>query len=183
MDFKKVIDIIVKNFEAQAIEYAFIGGFALGAIGIARNTLDLDLLVPKKDLPVIDQIFQAHTYRLTYRSENVSQYVSDIKPFGSIDLLHAFRPRTFAMLQRVQRISIFEGQYIIPVVSPEDLIGLKLQALTNDPSRQTPDYADIELLLKRFQADVDWQLIAEYFELFGLQTQLRLLEEKYGKTE
>ena len=182
MDFKKVIALILKNFQAQQIEYAFIGGFALGALGIVRNTLDLDILARPADLPKIDAILSAQTYRLDYRSENVSQYVSAVKPFGNIDLLHAFRQRALAMLQRARRIAIFDGQCEIPVVRPEDLIGLKLQAAQNDPKRQPGDEADIELLLERFRKSLDWQLIEDYFRLFGRQAQFNELQVKYGKT-
>lgn len=182
MDFKKVIGIILKDFAEQQIEYAFIGGFALGALGIVRSTQDLDLLAPSKDLPKVDAILGAHSYQLNYRSENVSQYVSAGKPFGSIDLLHAFRPRALAMLQRARQIPIFEGQFEIPVVCPEDLIGLKLQAEMNDPKRKPGDEADIELLLERFQHNLDWQLLEDYFDLFGFQTHFNQLKTKYGKT-
>jgi hypothetical protein len=181
MDFKKVIEIILKNFQAQAIDYAFIGGFALGALGIVRSTVDIDLLVQQKDLPKIDAILFAHGYRLGYRSENVSQYLSEVKPFGSIDLLHAFRQRALAMLRRARKIPVFEGQYEIPVVIPEDLIGLKLQAEMNDPKRKTLDDADIELLMERFHTSLDWQLVEEYFELFGVQEYFNRLKAKYGK--
>jgi len=182
MDFKKVIEIIVKNFEAQGIDYAFIGGFALGALGVVRSTVDVDLLVHKTDLPKIDDIFFAHGYRLSYRSENVSQYVSDVKLFGSIDLLHAFRQRALAMLQRARKMPIFAGQYEIPVIIPEDLIGLKLQAAMNNPERKMLDDADIELLLAHFHNSLDWEIVEEYFTLFGVQEHFHVLKAKYGKT-
>ncbi|MDY0092931.1 MAG: hypothetical protein RBT80_09560 [Candidatus Vecturithrix sp.] len=77
MDFKRVIELIVTNFDQCKIEYAFIGGFALGALGCLRSTMDMN-------------------------------------PLGSIDLLHAFRPRALAMLTRARRIPVFQGRYGIP---------------------------------------------------------------------
>ena len=180
MDFKKVLAIILKNFAEQQIDYAFIGGFAIGALGMMRNTTDLDLLVNKHDLGKIDQILANHLYRLRYRSENVSQYVSDLEPFGSIDLLHAFRSHTLAMLKRTRKIPIFQGQYEIPVLIPEDLIGLKLQAMINNPERQTMEQADIEGLMRMFYATLDWQIVAAYFDLFNLSKQFEELKTKYG---
>ena len=35
---------------------------------------------------------------------------------------------------------------------PEDIIGLKLQALVNDPKREAKDYADIDALLSAKRA-------------------------------
>ena len=72
MDFRHVIEILVKNFAQHDIEYAFIGGFALGALGIMRSTMDIDLLVNKKDLTILDTILTAHLYRLQYRCERLS---------------------------------------------------------------------------------------------------------------
>lgn len=183
MDFRKVIQFIATSFDRRKIEYAFIGGFALGILGSMRSTMDLDLLVKKQDLPTIDEIFSAHLYRLLYRSENVSQYVAELNPLGSIDLLHAFRPRALAMLTRAQRIPVFQGCYEIPVLIAEDLIGLKVQALFNNPERKTIEQADIEILFERFHGTMDWQLVREYFELFGLQEYFETLRGKYGTPE
>lgn len=183
MDFKTVLGILLKQLEEQQIDYAFIGGFAMGAFGILRSTMDLDLLVHKDDLPRLDSILTAQLYRRQYHSENVSQYVSDLQPLGNIDLLHAFREHTLAMLQRAKIIPVFHGQYDIRVVIPEDLIGLKLQALNNDPARQTIDGADIELLLQHFRHALDWQLLEDYFTLFQRQEEFKELKSRYGNSE
>lgn len=61
----------------------------------------------------------------------------------------------------------------------EDIIGLKLQALVNDPSRKDTDLADIRALLvaKRAREEVvDWRLLEDYFQLFDMNhllTELR----------
>ncbi len=183
MNFKKIIEILLKDFEEHEIEYAFIGGFAMGALGIMRSTIDIDLLVNKNDLPTIDKILTSHLYQRKYQSENVSQYVADIKPLGNIDLLHAFRHRSVSMLKRAWKIPIFSGQYEIPVLIPEDIIGLKVQALINDPDRKTLEWADIELLLEKFYETLDWRLLEEYFELFHLTEQFEALKTKYGKAQ
>lgn len=183
MDFKRVIELIATNFDQCKIEYAFIGGFALGALGSLRSTMDLDLLVKKEDLPTIDAIFSGHLYRLLYRSENVSQYTAEVKPLGSIDLLHAFRPRALAMLTRAQRIPVFQGRYAIPVLIAEDLIGLKIQAMVNNPERKIREQADIEVLFEQFHATMDWQLVREYFDLFDLYEYFKFFKEKYGASQ
>ncbi len=183
MDFTTVMSLLGKQFAREQVDYAVIGGFALGLLGIMRTTMDLDLLVNRQDLPRIDQILTTHSYRLRYRSENVSQYVSDVKPFGSLDLLHAFRAHTRAMLRRARKIALFEGTFQVPVVLPEDLIGLKLQALHNNPRREVQDYADIELLLEHCGPRLDWDLVREYFDLFHLQEHFNRFVTNYGATE
>ncbi len=48
------------------------------------------------------------------------------------------------MLKHAELKTIFEGEQSIPVILPEDLIGLKIQALNDDPSRTSLDMVDIE---------------------------------------
>ena len=50
MDFQKILPLIVKNFDKAGIRYALIGGVAMGALGIARTTIDLDIMVDLRDL-------------------------------------------------------------------------------------------------------------------------------------
>ena len=49
---------------------------------------------------------------------------------------------------------------------PEDIVGLKVQALANDPGRERQDLADIDRLAEHFAAEMDWKRIREYFALF-----------------
>ena len=129
-----------------------------------------------------DDIFFAHGYRLSYRYDYVSQYVSDVKPFVNINLFHALRQLAISMLQRARKMPVFAGQYEIPVIIPEDLTGLKLQAAMNNPERKMLDDADIELLLAHFHNSLDWEIVEEYFTLFGVQEHFHVLKAKYGKT-
>ena len=91
MDFKQVLFLIVEEFEKERVQYAVIGGFAMGALGIIRATADLDFLVHVEDQFKIDKIMKHYGYRCRYQSENVSQYISDLALFGEIDFLHALR--------------------------------------------------------------------------------------------
>ena len=51
-------------------------------------------------------------------------------------------------------------------VDVEGLIGLKLQALVNDPARRRQDEADIVALLSLHLSSLDRALLDEYFALF-----------------
>ena len=105
-------------------------------------------------------------YRLRYRSENVSQFVSDLAPMGQVDFLHAFRKISMAMLERAPEMNAFDGSLRLRALRPDDIVGLKVQALANDPGRERRDLADIELLAERFAAEMDWERVREYFALF-----------------
>jgi predicted nucleotidyltransferase len=61
----------------------------------------------------------------------------------------------------------------IRVVDAADLIGLKVQASSNDPARRLRDLADIERLLET--AAVDLERAREYFRLFDREKELDAL--------
>ncbi len=168
MDFKKVLAFLARDFEVNGVSYALIGGIALGALGIIRATVDLDFLVKKDDLKKVREIMESHGYKTVYESENVSQYLSELKPFGSVDFLHAFRPVSLSMLGRAGRIKVFDGEIEIPVLQPEDIVGLKVQALANNSERREWELADIKRVFEKYGQELDWDRLRYYFELFDL---------------
>lgn len=183
MDFKATLAALIEVFERENIRYAVIGGFALGMLGVPRATVDLDFLIEKDDLEKIGRIMKSHSYDCVYQSENVSQYVSPVKIFGEVDFLHAFRAISRKMLERAKEVDIFEGKAKIKVLLPEDIIGLKVQSLANDPKRLSKEYADIEALMDYHKEFLDWQIIEEYFTVFGLNDKFLELKAKYCHAE
>jgi len=179
MDFKTTLKIILTDFSNANIRYGLIGGFALGALGIARATVDLDFLVHRDDMPKVDKLMKSAGYECKYRSENVSQYVAALKIFGEVDFLHAFREISTKMLARAKELDIFEGKLKIKVLLPEDIIGLKVQAVANNPDRMLQEYFDIESLMERYKARLDWKLLEEYFTLFEHLEKFKELKKKY----
>ena len=180
MDFEKVLHTILDEFVKYKIRYAIIGGFAMGALGIMRSTVDLDFLVNYDDIAKIENIMSGHMYRCIYKTENVSQYFSDVKSFGQIDFLHAFRTISLSMLDRAIAVPIFNKSNTIRVLAPEDIIGLKVQALSNDPERELQEYADIQLIVKHFRGKLNWELIKDFFYLFNKEKEYEELKKKYS---
>jgi len=185
MDFHLVRATLLKEFDESEIKYAIIGGFALGLWKVTRATIDMDFLMLNDDLPKAESILQKFSYRESYRSENVVQWVSDLAPYGQVDILIAFRKISKRMLERRVQKSLGSDFHAFTLL-PEDLIGLKIQALANDPSRAERDKADIDMLLQaRKEGDqkVDWDLLREYFDLFGQIDQFEALKERHGETK
>ena len=72
------------------------------------------------------------------------------------------------MLVRAESIPVFDD-FRIKVVQIEDQIGLKVQALVNNPGRADRDWLDIRLLLEAAAeqgAPLDWNLLADCLEIF-----------------
>ena len=183
MDFRLVLEKILAGFGKQDVRYALMGGFALGLWGVPRGTVDVDLLINRDDLEKVDVVLTGLGYRCEYRTKNVSQYVSPEKVFGEIDCLHAFRAASMEMLQRAVEKEIFKGRLRIRVLRPEDLIGLKIQAMANNESRRARDLADIEMLMGKYRSELDWDLIKTYFDMFEMGELARELRGKHGKDQ
>jgi len=169
MDFKSVLSLLLRKFRESNINYALMGGFALGLWGVGRTTVDIDFLVRREDMNGIDRIMHDAGYECKYSSENVSQYVSPLKVFGEVDFLHAFREASLEMLERAEEKQIFDEPLKINVLKPEDLIGLKLQAIKNDPLRWRNDMADIESLINIHGRKLDLPLVKKYFQIFDME--------------
>ena len=183
MDFRLVLEKILTAFREQNIRYALMGGFALGAWGVPRGTVDIDFLAACDDMEKVDAIMKGLGYECRYRSENVSQYISPVRIFGEVDFLHAFRSHSLAMLERAEVVKMFGGSMPVNVLKMEDLIGLKAQAIANDERRKTGDLADIESLMAVKGSDLDWSLLREYFILFSMKDIFDELRSKYGKDQ
>lgn len=90
-------------------------------------------------------------------------------------MLYVRRSATLAMLDRAVTPA---GSAEVPVVDVEGLIGLKLQALVNDPRRRRQDEADIVALMRSNLAALNLPLLGEYFALLDEQDALaRFLDE------
>lgn len=181
MDFQLVTSKVLRDLDEEGVRFALIGGFDLGLWGATRATIDLDFLLMLEDFGKAEPVLSNYSYRCTHRSGEVAQFVSDLAPFGQIDVLLAHRAISMGMLKRsvVRKASVGE----LRVLLPEDLIGLKLQAMVNDVSRTDRDLADMRALLaasKRAGRDVDWDLLGDYFELFGKGQLLEELRKAYG---
>lgn len=182
MNFTKVIQDVVGAMERAGIRYALIGGFAMALRGVQRATMDLDFILLLEDMDKADVILRHYGYVRVFQSENVSHYQSPDHDWGRIDILHAFRRPSVRMLERAEAIAIEPG-LTLRVVHIEDIVGLKIQALVNDPSRAEDDWHDIRILLRAAceqGAAMDWELIADYLRMFGLEAKLATLKEQYG---
>jgi len=178
MDLKKALTLIIAEFEKHNVNYAIIGGFAVGALGIPRSTIDLDFLVPVDSLHKVEAIMLALGYRKAFTSENASQYVSPSPEMGEVDFLHAFRPISIKMLAEAETLPVFGKEARVKVLKAEDIIALKIQSINNNPARLAKDNSDIEELMK--SRKLDWEILKTYFELFGLEKRFLELREKYA---
>lgn len=172
MDFRAVLQSVTDALRTEGIDCALIGGMALAALGVPRATMDIDLLVPSERANDVAQMMRQLGYEELHRSEDAANYVRR-QPPGRVDFLFARRAPTHAMLARARRHRVLSAVEL-NVVEAEDVIGLKVQASSNDPQRRPLDVADIERLLAAHPS-LDLGRVREYFRLFDREEELDAL--------
>jgi hypothetical protein len=182
VDFERVLKTLLAEFERHRIRYAAIGGFAVGALGVGRATMDLDFLIHRDDLGRLHGMLAGLGYQQRVQTENVSHYVHADAEWGSVDFLHAFRTPSLTMLERATSHAVF-GTQQIRIARPEDVIGLKVQAMANNPLRRARELVDIEALLALHGPRLDWQRIQGYFDLFEMSQEGHQLQERFGHAQ
>jgi predicted nucleotidyltransferase len=183
LNFESVFRILSENFQAHGIRFAVIGALAMHAAGYSRTTEDVDFLIDKDDFPKVKKIMFSLGYRLLHESEDASNFVGQLKELGQVDFLHAHRRYAKNMLRRAEECDILDGKFEVKVLKPEDIIGLKIQASTNDPKRLTRDLADIERLLQVNSQKLDMNIIREYFSLFEREPELDAILKRLENAE
>jgi predicted nucleotidyltransferase len=176
MNFKVVLKSLLERLSAAGVEAALSGGLALSTMGIFRFTKDVDFVIPEESVETVDRIMTELSYeKQSFSSLEIISYLSPLKVFGQVDYLVARRKYSRAMLQRARQLPVLDGELMVRAVLPEDLIGLKIQAIANDPqNRYAVDAPDIQRLLKLHRDRMDMGLVREYFRIFDKE---KLLDE------
>lgn len=178
MNFKIVSETLIRRLNKSGIDFAFIGAIAVGMAGYRRFTEDIDFLVLSDDRKKVHKIMTDLDYKITKETEEFALYDSDVKIFGSVDFLFAHRKHTLNMLKRAKLRKFLDGALSAKVVNSEDIIGLKVQAIENNPERAEKDMLDIENIIKINKNTLDLNLIREYFRLFNRESELDKIMEK-----
>jgi hypothetical protein len=153
---------------------ALIGGFALPFHGVQRATGDVDFLADARAAAALHDALLAAGARCLHRSDDAANYGPGRSGLAAVDFVFARRSRARAMLERARARSLRGAKLRVPVVDAEALIGLKLQALANDP-RRLQDEADIQALFDAATGVLDVDLLRDYFRLFEREEDLERL--------
>jgi hypothetical protein len=134
MKIQDTLNLAASSLKSENIQ------FALAAHGVVRATQDIDLLVDGRKKDLAKKLLIKVGFKIVFENSEVLHLSGN----GQLYALLANRDSTLNMLVRAKLINDFP----VPVVSAEDLIGLKIQAYKNNADREFQDKADIQSLLK-----------------------------------
>jgi hypothetical protein len=167
IDLRKTLVEASEALKKAGVQHALIGGFAMATYGHHRTTIDVDFLADGNKHELIKEVLLKQGFKVTHESSEVLQFSGP----GLLDILLANRPLSLEMLKQ----AIQNSNLGIYVVRPEDIIGLKIQAYKNDPTRELQDKADIQKLL--ILPQIDLTLVKKYADLFDEWATIEKLRE------
>jgi len=150
------------------IEHALIGGLGLASLGIHRATFDIDLLIDGRKKDLVKQAMEQSGWKLEMETSEVLHFSGK----GKVDFLLANRPLSLDLLATAH-----EAGLGIRCVSPEGMIGLKIQAYKNDPNRELQDKADIHSILAKYPK-LNWKKVKQYADLFDEWSTIEILRKR-----
>ncbi len=157
----------IRDAAVQAgLRFLLIGGNAMIAYGVQRETADLDLLVRRDDLAGWRDLFLSRGYSVFHDGGNFIQFSPPSEGAWPTDLM-IVNDATFAKMEAASRtLSLWNQEWRIP--SPAHMVGMKLHALTHGPKhRQLRDFLDVVEVIQAQRLDPEGPELREVFEKYG----------------
>jgi hypothetical protein len=173
MNFARVLETIAGFLHEKGQPYAVIGGVALAAYGLARTTLDLDLVLDAESQEEAVPFLESLGYETIHQTSGYSSHLHANPLWGRVDFLYV-RGETSKALFEGCRIYPGPGGLEVPLPKPEHLAAMKALAIKNDPGRALQDMADVRFLIQL--PKVDRQTVRAYFERHGLEERFDEIE-------
>ena len=149
---RTVHEIIWNGLETRNVVALLIGGHALPAFGVARQTIDIDCLMVDSDSKVLYDILTEAGYKETDRTKNFMRYSHSSVYLMDVDVMLVDHGTFDKMLRNSSVYQIGSVSMRVPCL--EHLIALKLHAIKNNPKRELRDLADIVELLRNNQEEI-----------------------------
>jgi hypothetical protein len=138
---KTTQEIITDGLAKYGVPVLLIGGMALPAFDVVRQTIDVDCLISNNKADVLHKILLEAGYKEMGRTENFVSYSSESIYHYDIDLLLIDEDTFSTIFKNSTQFSIGNTVMNIPCVS--HMIMLKLHAIKNNNKRELKDISDI----------------------------------------
>lgn len=150
--YRSVLADCVGIMARSGLPHAFMGGLASSIYGRVRRTHDLDLFVRPDDAERALEVLAAAGYQ-TERS-NPDWIYKATKHGLLVDVIYTGSDGAVFDADMEEHVRIVEHEAVrLPIVSPEDLLTLKLAAFREDTARQ---WYDCLALLENVELDWDY---------------------------
>ena len=142
-----------------------VGGYALQAYGVVRQTMDVDVLVSQADMPALREVLTASRFAVAAETDVFARFRGPTVYQADIDAL-VVDEATFARLAvGTGQLAVGKHQFAVPALV--HLVALKLHAIRNNPRRELRDLADVMSLLQANAGAVDDAALRDLCARYG----------------
>jgi len=165
MKYPTVFHLVSAEFEKAKIPFILIGGFAVNAYKVSRNTNDIDFLIIDRDYTKVREIMERNGYDKKEENEVFARYHASDLRFIDIDFMFVDFQTFEKFLKESMELELAGKSYHVP--SLFHLIALKLHALKNNSNRQFKDLPDILALIKNNDLNINTDEFRQLCLKFG----------------
>jgi len=165
IEMQSVLRLLAEISEENHIPILLIGGHALQAYGVSRQTVDVDVLVADANAGAVGAALQRAGYAQVVRSEIFARFRHPSIVLADVDVLFVDGDTATRMSGQAKQWMVGETTCLVPALA--HLVAMKLHATRCNPQRGLRDFADIVELVRANPGGVS-------------QDELRGLCVKYG---
>lgn len=143
---QSVLPLLAEISEKTHLPILLIGGYALQAYGVSRQTMDVDVLVADADAGAMGAALQRAGYAQVVRSEIFARYRHPSIALADVDVLFVDGDTATRMSGQATRWVVGETTCLVPAL--RHLVAMKLHAVRSNPQREPRDFADIVELVR-----------------------------------
>lgn len=144
---KTTLELLCGHLGPRGVRFLLIGGYALPAYGVVRQTMDTDCLICDADESECRAALKSLGYVENQRTEAFVRYVHPLAATMDLDVMLV----DLETFDRMFNSSLVwpAGEALARVPALPHLIALKLHAVRNCPARELRDLADVVELLRQ----------------------------------
>ncbi|MFA7172766.1 MAG: hypothetical protein WC340_05035 [Kiritimatiellia bacterium] len=171
---KSTQQIVSEGMAERGVSILLIGGMALPAFDVVRQTIDLDCLVAASQEGALRDVLVSAGYQEVARTAMFVRYSSPSVYHYDVDVLLVDDITFEKILADSRMFDAGSGSFYVPSLA--HMIMLKLHAMKNNRSRELKDLNDVVELLRAHPGEVaenELQAICDKYGPAGVYTKLK----------
>lgn len=180
--FEKAINAVAKKLNHLGTPPILVGGWAVNFLGVVRQTIDFDMMIPEELFEQVSEILTDATYKMQVKTSLYARFESKSATIELIDTLFADK-RTYGILSENGSLKdVCGGTFILPKV--EHIIAMKLHAVKyGEGHRGSKDFQDITDLIKGNNLDIKSNDFKEICLKYGEESIYRRIQDELRKKQ
>ena len=173
--------LVARIIQRTGLRTLLVGGMALNAYGVARQTMDMDLLLTDVEYAPMQKALRAAGFRELHRSALFARWRHATVQLMDVDILFVDAPTFEKLWQARQPVPINGIEFSIP--STQHLLAMKLHAAQHGGLQRTfRDLADVVSLMRAQSVAPDSESFHRLCQTYASEEIYRTVLDAWRKT-